>query len=83
MGYIIAIYSVTKFPFCDSLFVNHSSSVKIANHNFYSQICSSLEASVDNLSISVQFFVTCKFGINGTLVLEFLCKMKLKESPQE
>lgn len=63
--------------------MNHSSSVKIANHNFYSQICSSLEENVDNLSISVQFFVTCKFCINGTLVLEFSYKMKLKDSPQE
>lgn len=34
MGYIITIYSVTKFPFCDSLFVNHGSSAKIANHDF-------------------------------------------------
>lgn len=76
----MAIYSVTKFPFCDSLSVNHSISVKIANHDFYSRIRNSFEANAENLNISVQFFVTCKLCISGTLVLEFLYKMKFLKS---
>lgn len=76
MGYIRAIYPVTKLPFCDSLFVNHGSSVWIASLSF----CSSLEANVENLNISAQFFVTDKFCIKGTLALEFLCKVKFNKS---
>lgn len=76
----MAIYSVTKFPFCDSLSVNHSSSVKIANHDFYSQIRNSFKANVENVNISVQFFVACKLCISGTLLLEFSCGMKFLKS---
>lgn len=46
-------FLVTKLAFCDSFSVNHSSSAKSADHDFYSQICNSLEANVKNLNISV------------------------------